>query len=259
MRVPKLSGFVLASLVSAATVVACENTYTYVPTTSATVSVAGRVAASYAIPSDDPRGTLAVASFGFADITAPGAPDEQLSSLHLRMVLVNNGDTAWSLDTSAQRLDLEQRGAGAPAFASADTGTQPPIVTVGPASRRVVDLFFLLPADMQGAQQLPSFDAVWQVNTGDRIVTGRTPFARLVVQPEPASVYEYGPYDYWGPPYWYNAYYVSSGFRGEVAIPPRMYRHPVIIHRGIHHGEHRGPFHGPPPAPHGAPPHGGHR
>ncbi len=254
MKFRKLTGLALAVIVAAMPIAACENTYTYVPTTSATVATGGDLAAEYPIPADAPRGTLQVESFGFADVSSPSAPDQQLSALHLRLTLVNHGTKAWTLDTRAQRLDLDHRGAGAPAFASADKGT-PPVVIVPPSGKRVVDLFFMLPADMQSAGRLPAFDAMWQVNDGDQLVQGRTPFERLVVEPTPAYTYDYGSYDYWGPPYWYNPHYASYGFRGELVVPRAYHRHPVIIHRGIHNGEHRGAFHDPLRAtPHG----GGH-
>lgn len=242
-------------------VVACETTYTYVPASGATTTVAGQPGATYSIPADAPRGRLSVASFGFADVSPPNEPQQHLSALHVRMVLTDDDTVEWSLDTRQQRIQMDGRGLSAPSFASADVGTAPPLVTVEPSKTRVTDLFYLLPADMQTAEQLPSFDAVWQVNAGSRVVSGRTPFVRLVVEPAPAYDWDYGYYDYWGPPYWYDPYPYYGFYYGRVIVPPYYYHHPGIHYRGTHgpyhpyhpgYGHPHGGFHG---APHGG---GGH-
>ncbi len=242
--------FLATALAAAGLVVACENAYTYVPTTGATTTIAGRAAAQYPLPAETPQGSLDVASFGFADVSAQES-NERLAALHLRMVIVNNSDHDWTIDTREQRLDLDGHGVSAPSYASADRGSAPPVITVPPAGKRTVDLFFVLPSDMQTAERLPTFDAVWRVNVGTQIITGRTPFERLVVEPPD---YGYGYDYYWGPPYWYDPYPLYT-FHGAVVVPPHLHHGPVIMNRGGFHGGgfHGGGFHGG--APHG----GGHR
>jgi hypothetical protein len=257
MKLFRMTPAAVAVCVGAGLFVACETMYTYVPASGATTTVAGQPGATYSIPADAPHGSLSVASFGFADVSPSNEPQQHLSALQVRMVLTNHDTVAWSLDTRQQRIQMDGRGESAPAFASADPGTAPPLVTVEPAATRVTDLFFVLPADMQTAEQLPAFDALWQVNAGEHVVSGRTPFQRLVVQPAPVYDWDYGYYDYWGPPYWYNPYPYYGGFYGRVVVPPYYHHHPGIYYRGIHGPYHPG-YHGYPHGGsyHGAP-HGG--
>lgn len=217
---------------------ACGPGYAYVPAANATATVRGREAADYPVPPEKPRGDVRVASFGFADLTPHGVPDDEvhaLHALHLRMVVANDSDHEWTVDTREQRLDLAGRGKSAPAFASADPGSPPPIVTIAPGGKRVIDLFFPLPSDEQKASKIPSFDAIWTVHTAVRPVTERTPFDRVVIEPV-ATVYDYGP-DYWGPPYWYDPDYAGAAFVGVAPLGPAYVGPPVVIH--VHGGFHR--------------------
>jgi hypothetical protein len=198
----------LVFTLSLAALGACSTPYAYVPTTNATVPVRGQIAAYYAIPPEAPRGNVQIESYGMTKVTpesAGHAPGDKAPALHLRLVLANNGVTTWIFDTREQRVDLGANGGMvAPAFASADAGSRPPLVTVTPTGNRVADLFFVLPPALQKTDKLPHFDALWRVNTGTEVIAERTPFERLIVAPAYAPAWDYGPGYYWGGPYWMN-------------------------------------------------------
>jgi hypothetical protein len=216
---------------------ACAS-YGYVPMATTTSTIGGRYAADYQIPIDQPKGDVRIASFGFADLTPNGVPDDEshaLHALHLRMVVANNADHDWTLNTQEQRVELSGRGQSAPAFASADpNGSAPPIVTIPPGRRRVVDLFFPLPVDQQVPAQIPAFDTIWTVHTATQDVSQRTPFDRIIGPPVVTEL-DYGA-DYWGPPYWNNPYYPATTFVGAKPLAP-IYAGAVIIH--VHGGLRR--------------------
>ncbi len=239
----------LAALVVA--ILACEPEYAYVPVTNATV-VAGRIAADYPVPREAPRGDVRLASYGIVDLGSPTDEHDRIRAFHLRMTLIDNGDQPWTLDAREQRIELDRWGTSVAAFASADAGSHPPIITVPQAGKRVVDLFFPLPARLQKESQLPTFDAVWRVRVDGQTVTERTPFERMTVEPPDTydGIYDYGADYYWGPPYWYNPIYPEVGFAGGVRVPSRYVRHPLYVHRTDH-----------PPhfSPHGSTQGGGHR
>ena len=188
---------------------------------------------------------MQLATFGFADIHPTGAEDEELRAIHVRMVVSNNDDTPWKIDTREQLLALPANGQSRPAFASSDVGPGP-IVEVPPQGKRTIDLFYPLPEHMQEASDLPEFDTLWKVETSTRIVGDRTPFERLEVVPRYA--YEYDDY-YWGPGYYpyYDPYYVHGGAFVGVRVAPSFGHRPVVIRPS-----HGGGGHG-----HGG--HGGHR
>ena len=216
-------------------VCACEPQYAYVPVTNATV-IAGHVAADYPIPKEAPRGDVRVASYGIADVGG-GSRDDRVRALHLRLTLIDNSDRAWTMDTREQLVDLDGYGQSVAAYASANAGSAPPAITVTPMGKRVVDLFFPLPPELQRAERLPTFDVVWKVRADDKDISERTPFERISVEP-PASydpIYDYGAEYYWGPPYFYDPLY---GNRGYYRGAGRYAGHPMYIHRS----ETRGTF-----------------
>ena len=217
----------LAALATLA-LAACAPEYAYLPVTNATI-VGNNVAAEYPIPADLPHGDVLVTSYGIVDVAPRGDPNQTIRSLHLRFTITNNAGRPWQFDAREQRVELPGYGSSVPAFASSNAGTPPPMVTVPSLEKRVVDLFFPLPAPLQHASRLPSFDVVWRLNAADRFVSRRTTFERVELVPPPDY---YGPYDYgadywWGPPYWYNPAYGSATFVGGTTLPPRYYSRSV--------------------------------
>jgi hypothetical protein len=244
------------ALLPALLALGCATEYAYVPTVNATSTVDGRVAADYPIPPASPQGDLRVVSYGVTEVASNEESRDVMSALHLRVVVENRSGSAWTLDTREQRVDLSGRGALVPAFASANAGSPPPLVDIDPSTQRVVDMFFLLPQDLQGADDIPAFDALTQVNTTSGAVTERTPFERLNVEPEAVGYdgWDYGPDYYWGGPYWFNPAFPYVGYPygyaggGGVFIhrsPRFWYGGPGGFHRGGFRGGFRGGgFHG---------------
>jgi hypothetical protein len=234
-------------LVSLLVAIGCAPHYSYVPTTNATATVQGRVAAEYSIPPGAPQGDVRVASYGMTDVSPQKAPNEVLRALHLRVVLADNGASPWHFDTREQRVELGGHDVLAPAFASANAGSQPPVVTIDGNGKRIVDLFFLLPANLQHADAIPEFDAMWRVNTGATgVIAERTPFERLTVEPDEGGYddWDYGGTYYWGGPYWMNADLPYGG----IGVPYGYFGEGAIIHRSPHFwhggGGRDGGFHG---------------
>jgi hypothetical protein len=244
------------ALLPALLVLGCATEYAYVPTVNATATVDGRKAADYPIPPASPQGDLRVVSYGLTEVAPNDESADVMSALHLRVVVENRSASAWTLDTREQRIDLSGRGALVPAFASANAGTQPPLVAIDPSAKRVVDMFFLLPQDLQGADDIPAFGALTQVNTADTgVVSERTPFERLNVEPEGGGNdgWDYGPNYYWGGPYWFNPAFPYGGdpygYGSGVYVqrsPRYWYGGPGGFHRGggFRGGGHGGGFHG---------------
>lgn len=208
---------------------ACEPQYAYVPLTNATV-IAGHVAADYPVPKEAPRGDVRLASYGIADLGSSRDREDRVRALHLRVTLIDNGDRPWTMDTREQLVDLDGYGRSVPAYASANAGSAPPAITVPPMGKRVVDLFFPLPTELQRAERLPTFDVVWKVHAEDKDIAERTPFERIAVEPPPSydPIYDYGADYYWGPPYFYDPLY---GDRGYYRGAGRYAGHPMYIHR----------------------------
>jgi hypothetical protein len=232
------------SLVAALALGACEPyDLSVVPTSGAVEARALGAGVDIPMPPDAPVGELELASYGLVDVGSQAGSAGPLRALHLRMTLVDHGPTPWTVDTRDQRIDVEGYGASVAAFASADAGTRPPLVVVPPGGVRVIDLFFPLPDALQSDENLPSVDAIWSVEVDGRVVSERTPFDAIAVQPvetyDPA--FDYGPEYYWGPPYWYNPYYASFGF--GVILPPVYLGAPIYVHRHPHFG-HFGPHDG---------------
>jgi hypothetical protein len=200
--------------------IGCEENFVYVPATNTGAQVEGRPAANVPIPPEAPRGDVRVATFGVSSIE-PREGSGEVRALHVRVIVADNTSRPWTVDTREQRVSLAERGESRAAYASADKGSAPPIVTVPAGDKRTIDLFFPLPADMAKASALPRFDAIWTVHTDARPVTERTPFERVAI--EPRSAYD----ERWGAPYWYDPSYPSAMWIGATLPPAR----PVVVER----------------------------
>jgi hypothetical protein len=191
-------------------VAACAETpdYFYAPE-QATLTRGHLLASSTKIPTEEPRGSVEVASAGISDMTPQ--PGEKVRALHVRMFVDNDDDPGtWTIDLRQQFLDISGAGESAPMFARADRQTAP-LVTVGRRERRTIDLYFPLPATVHDAGDLPAFDFLWQVTTPARPITGRTH-----IQRQEQVDYDYyndawlpgwGPYWWWYAPMYPNVYY----------------------------------------------------
>jgi hypothetical protein len=193
--------------------------YIYRPSENATAEIRGHVAAKYDIPAQSPQGDVRIASFGFTKIQAENDPHTSHPAVHLRLIVANNSNELWTVDTRQIKIDFAGSAQSTAAFVTTREGDEGlPIVQIAPKGQRVIDLFYPLPASMPKASKLPEFDALWQVHAGNQVVTERTPFERLRI--EPAYAYGYGPewgwYGAWGGPYWYDPWYPAG------VLPPTI-------------------------------------
>jgi hypothetical protein len=90
---------------------------------------------------------------------------------------------------------------------------------------------------------VPEFDALWKVKTDRGLTTERTPFERLIVEPEYADdVWAgeyYGPNYYWAGPYWVNPLFPYDGVPyGYFGAGVEIRRAPHFAYHG-HGGEYR--------------------
>src|SRR5690606_26480466 len=150
---------------------------------------------------------------------------DALRAIHVRMVVANNSDVVWWVDTRDVRAVLPSNGESRAAFARVDEGS-PPIVQIPPGEERTIDLFFPLPEHMQDASELPSFETIWSIQMPNMTIAERTPFERLDVAPASS------PYYRWGPPYYYDPLYGRGAFIG-VRLGRAWVEHPVIIERHV--------------------------
>jgi hypothetical protein len=229
-----MRGLVSFALLALA-VAGCAHEYAYVPVDAAG---AGMPAARYPIPPEAPQGEVYVTSFGFTQMDV--AEGRSAEMMHARLVAVNGGGVPWTVDGRAQQLAVAPGMAPLqPAYINTDTGMNPgPVYVVPPAQRRVLDLYYALPAPLDQPLQLGGFELQWRIDVAGRPVAGRTPFQRFEGAP-PAG---YGPYpDYvfvglgWGPAWWYGPYF-PYGYRPII----RSYYYPPSRARSY------GPWQGTP-------------
>lgn len=190
--------------------------YLFEPAEQATATIEGYSAARYAIPPEAPRGDLRVASFGVTDIEQAGG--DEVAAIHVRLVISNDSSAGpWSVDTRKVRLEVRGRGdIGAPLVSTDGEGL--PVVSVAPGRQRVIDLFYPLPEEMEGASDVPAFDLIWAVRTEAREVVERTPFERIEFERSPRMAATAGA-EWYGPYWWYDPWY----------YPPSVVLHRTII------------------------------
>ncbi|HSD90653.1 MAG TPA: hypothetical protein VLB44_24180, partial [Kofleriaceae bacterium] len=144
-----------------------------------------------------------------------------------------------SLAPSDQLVEIEGEGRSRAIFVNSDLQTLP-TVTIATRERRVLDFYYPLPENIADAEDLPTFNFLWQVSTGARVVGSMTSFQRLDREPPNVRVvYHSG----WGPYWWYDPmfdravfiHYRPIGFYrpGHVRVtrPPSWHYRPVRDHR----------------------------
>jgi hypothetical protein len=219
-------------ILAAAGILACaERNYAYTPQTANAVA-AGLPAARTAIPQERPQGAIEVTSYGTTELKQAA---DRIPVLHVRAIVTNDGDdTAWTFDTRRQAVDIPGEGRSAPIYANADVQTLPTLA-IGRGERRVVDLYFPLPATMQDDAHLPRFELLWEVTTPERTIASRTSFER--VERDDSTQVAYG-YDVswplwvgYGPYWWYDPFYRPLVFTHPRAIVIRDHRAPIVVGR----------------------------
>lgn len=195
---------------------------------------------SIAVPPEAPQGKVEVTSFGITEITPDGAGP--VAALHVRLAVSNDGDaTPWTLTTSDQLVEIVGEGRSRPIFVNTDVQTLP-TVTISQRERRVLDLYYPLPASIRDEDNLPAFDFLWQVTTPSRPFASRTRFQRIEQEPPPGHT-DVILWSGWGPYWWYDPFYPDVAFihhapvfvyrspRVFVTHPPRWHYHAIRDHR----------------------------
>ncbi len=204
--------------------------YVYSPEDNATARVSGRPAALYDVPPQAPHGQVRVATLGIATLEPRGEDGHRVRTMHVRMIVDNDGDVApWQVDTREQLGTLPRYGQSRAAFVASSEG-RPPLVTVAPGASATLDLYYPLPADMQHAAEIPEFQVLWRVQTPEGAVAERTRFERLRLEPPPAY-YAYGPG--WGPGWgtgwgWYDPLWADYAFWGAPVLGGVWVERPVV-------------------------------
>jgi hypothetical protein len=178
----------------------CAHEYAYMPVG------AGGPAARYPIPPEAPRGEIYVTSFGFMQMDV--ADGRSAEMMHARLVAVNNGPAAWTIDGRAQQLVVApaQPPLG-PAYINTNTDAGAgPVYVVPPGQHQVFDLYYAVPPPLDHPQQLGGFALDWRVDVAGRPFADRTPFQRF--EGSPGGYEPYPDYVYvglgWGPGWWYG-------------------------------------------------------
>jgi hypothetical protein len=201
--------------VFAAVLTGCGASYLYVPAGS-TYWVDGRPAAATPVPPEAPQGKVEVTSFGVVAMET-GAASHPV--LHVRLAIANDGDaTAWTLAPGDQLVEIAGEGRSAPISVNTDVAFDP-VIQIAQRERRVVDLYYPLPAGIAEDDDLPAFDVLWQVTTPARTFASRTRFARVEREPPQTVdiVYAVG----WGPRWWYDPLYPRIVF---------VHHRPIRVH-----------------------------
>jgi hypothetical protein len=187
----------------------CASPYVYQPEVQATATMRGTVAADYPLPSAaQQQGDVRVASFGVAKIKRTNAAT--VRALQARLVVANNSNADWHLDTRQQEVILHDGRRLQPAYVYSDAGDVP-LVTIPAGGKRAINLFYPLPVDVDKAKRVPQFDLVWRIDAAGQQVAQRTPFQRLVIYPAYAGPGWWG--GWYGPYAWYDPFW-GAGIPG---------------------------------------------
>jgi len=184
-----------------AAAVGCAHDYAYWP---AGIGAGYGPATRYPFPPDVPRGEVYATSFGFTQMDV--APGKAVETLHARLVIVNEGPGTWSIDGRQQLLSVRHDLSPiAPAYLNTEGGPGP-TYEVAAGQRRIIDLYFAVPAGAQRPKDLPWFELAWRMQVGTQSIQQRTVFQRFDGTATPREPYP----DYvfvglgWGGGWWYG-------------------------------------------------------
>jgi hypothetical protein len=225
-----IHAFPLTLMLATAAGCGSGTSYVYAPQNASYVSD-GYPTTSVAVPPEKPEGKAELTSFGITEIKPDGSGP--IAALHVRLAISNDGDaTPWTLATSDQLVEIAGEGRSRPIYVNTDVQTLP-TVTIAPRERRVLDLYYPLPANIHDDDHLPQFDFLWQVTTPARPFASRTHFQRME-QELPVGPTEVVLWSGWGPYWWYDPFYPEVMF---------LHHRPLFAHRSPHvivtHAPHR--------------------
>lgn len=158
--------------------------YSYAPVTTKSAEMDGHSAAIIAVPPDDAKGELRIASLGVANVTPPSdVARAPFRALFVRFVVVNESTETWGFDAVEQRIEiLEGPSTRVISWARTATGERPPLVPVPAHTSTSLDILF--PIGKRDEGDLSRFEVRWSIRQGARLVDGRAEFRRHLVNRE---------------------------------------------------------------------------
>ncbi len=158
--------------------------FAYAPVAITSAEVGGLAAATYAIPSDDPKGEVNVVVPGLVlDLRGRRNDPKKLRVLHVSLAVSNHSGSTWRVEPAAQHVELASRRVRVTLDAMPEIEGRSATVDIPPASTRWVDLAFPLPEEADD-DLLSSIEVTWAVLIGaDTYATHRTRFERLRLPP----------------------------------------------------------------------------
>jgi hypothetical protein len=217
------------SLALVVVLVSCaEGTYAFEPAVRRGALLAGRPAAYYPVPPAAPRGDVRVASLGTTKVRLQGGLEVPV--VQVRLVVANNSNSEWVVATRDQLAAIAGEPLRAAAFVNTDSD-RAPLVAIPPGERRTLDLFFALPKGMTKPKDIPYFDVIWRLRTGQEEVAERTPFERFEIEPAAAPLVDYGFATGFGPYWWHDPFWPSFWFGPPVIVYPPRHAYPYRRYR----------------------------
>jgi hypothetical protein len=201
MKRPTKIALTAAVALAALVLAGCDREYVYQPTVTTTSAVAATTSSSAeALP-----GNVQLTTFGVEEVHPGGLEEARERTLHVRMKVENESDKTWFVDASEQLIALAGHGASRPAYATSDRGAAG-TVPIPAGKSTSIELFYPLPAEMNDAKAIPSFETIWKLQTGSSVVSGRAAFTRVEMLAQKAPDVSYNA---WGREFWYD----SAGHR----------------------------------------------
>jgi hypothetical protein len=213
--------------------------YGYLPATTPGQAVhVQRGRASYDLPPEKPMGTVRVMSGGVVELK-PSGGGEEFPALHLRLLLSNQSSVEpWSVKTDSLTLRIANSSTMLSPTVSAPDTSSTHELTVARGELKSIDLYFKLPENRKGAEDVHDFDFHWLVLIGGHPYERTTSFDRVPKYAyyyggAPWPYYPYYYYGFYGPPFYNPGLGVESNWGPPpppVVPAPAPAPEPVMIH-----------------------------
>lgn len=172
------------------------------------------------------HGDIELVSFGIATLSADSGPP--ITAVHVREAFANRSDDfAWTVDASLATVWFGRGGPIHAVLANSDVATLP-LLRIAHGERRMIDLYFPVPADRMSDEELGAFTVAYRVYTPTRRYESS---AALLRSPRWPTREERGPEPGWGRRWWADPSYPWTQYwRRPGHAVPRPPRQVEIIH-----------------------------
>jgi hypothetical protein len=169
---------------------------------------------SYPIWAGPREGDVQLRFIGLTDLEKKKG-EAKSRTAHLQMKITNDSKGEWTLNTQDIYLSIPGQGKNRPAYVDTNVA-EVPKVSVKSGEDRVIDFYFPLPEEMNGATQIPDFSLDWEIQVPERKIAQRTEFERVSIERYIPVIYAYPAYPYgygfgagWGPgpSWWYDPFW----------------------------------------------------